>query len=171
MAEFQIVTPEKDASFPGGGWTGFYLQYWMPGRHTMDMQLTWSDGKLSGQGSDPVGAYTIDGEYETDTGKCAWTKKYIGRHSVAYRGVNDGHGIWGVWEIRILGGLYQDRGGFHIWPRGTDVSEASEQTEEAVLAVMRQEFGRRHPWQVVIWLLLFLGLFVFFFMKLNGWDF
>ena len=45
-----------------------------------------------------------------------WTKQYVGRHRVDYRGINDGHGIWGVWEIRQLGGLYHDRGGFHIWP-------------------------------------------------------
>lgn len=86
---------------------------------------------------------------------CSWVKKYIGRHSVAYRGVNDGHGIWGVWEIRQLGGLYQDRGGFHIWPKGSDVSEASEQTEQAVLAVMRELFGNSHPYQRLILLIIF----------------
>jgi hypothetical protein len=47
-----------------------------------------------------------------------------------------------VWEIRILGGLYTDRGGFHLWPAGTDVSEESDRTEEAVLKAMRAEFGR-----------------------------
>jgi len=71
MAEREIANPERDARSPNGGWTGFYLQYWMPGRHTMDMQLMWVDGKLTGQGSDRVGPYTIDGDYETDTGKCS----------------------------------------------------------------------------------------------------
>ncbi len=135
----------------------------------MDMQLTWADGKLTGKGSDRVGSYTIDGEYESDTGKCAWTKKYIGRHSVMYRGVNDGHGIWGVWEIRQLGGLYQDRGGFHIWPQGTDVSESSEQTEQAVMAVMRQEYGSR-KYSLLLYLIVFAVVLGMLIATGNGWQ-
>ena len=50
-----------------------------------------------------------------------------------------------MWEIRQLGGLYIDRGGFHIWPEGTNVSEASDQTEQAVLTAMRAEFGSGPP--------------------------
>ena len=42
-----------------------------------------------------------------------------------------------------VAGLYVDRGGFHIWPEGTNVSEASERTEQAVVQVMRKEFGSR----------------------------
>jgi hypothetical protein len=86
-------------------------------------------------------------------GKCEWTKRYFRKHSVTYRGVNGGHGIWGVWEIRQLAGLYVDRGGFHIWPEGTDVSQESDQTEQAVLAAMRQEFGSRLS-RAVRWLLI-----------------
>jgi hypothetical protein len=32
--------------------------------------------------------------------------------------VNEGQGIWGVWEIRQFGGWYTDQGVFHIWPEG-----------------------------------------------------
>jgi len=134
---------EHDPRFPSGPWTGFFLQYWLPGRHPTNMSLTWQDGALVGKGRDWVGPYALDGSYDLGTGRCAWTKKYLRKHSVAYRGVNDGRGIWGVWEIRQLAGLYVDRGGFHIWPEGTDVSEESDQTEQAVLAMMRQEFGGR----------------------------
>jgi hypothetical protein len=105
--------------------------------------MTFSNGVVTGNGRDWVGAYTIDGVYDAATGMCEWTKRYVGKHSVAYRGVNDGRGIWGVWEIRQLCGLFVDRGGFHLWPEGTDVSAESEQTEEAVLEVMRREFGSR----------------------------
>ena len=108
---------ESDPRFPSGPWTGFFLQYWLPGRHKMDLKLTWSNGTITGRGSDRVGPFTIDGTYDPATGQCEWTKQYVGKHAVAYRGVNDGHGIWGVWEIRQLRGLYVDRGGFHIWPR------------------------------------------------------
>ncbi len=143
MAEPQVTVRETDPRFPSGPWTGFFLQYWLPGRHPTNLTLTTADGRLTGQGQDLVGPYTMDGNYDLTTGRCEWIKQYIGKHSVAYRGVNDGHGIWGVWEIRLLGGLYVDRGGFHIWPEGSDVSEESDRTEQAVLDLMRAEFGRR----------------------------
>ena len=141
MPEHEAMNLECDPRFPGGPWTGFFLQYWLPGRHTTNVDLTFSLGNLNGDGQDFVGRYSIDGHYDVVSGQCEWTKRYHGRHSVAYRGVNDGHGIWGVWEIRQFGGLYVDRGGFHLWPEGTDVSRESEETEQAVLAAMRMEFG------------------------------
>jgi hypothetical protein len=152
---------ERDPRFPSGPWTGFFLQHWLPGRHPTNLHMTCHDGRLTGTGRDWVGAYTIDGHYDLATGRCEWTKQYLGKHSVAYRGVNDGHGIWGVWEIRQLGGLYVDRGGFHLWPEGTDVSEESERTEEAVLAVMRDEFGSGGPRPLLglVVMVIFVGLF------------
>jgi hypothetical protein len=159
------ANPEPDPRFPCGAWTGFFLQYWLPGRNKMDLDLEWENGTVTGSGHDRVGPFTIEGTYDTATGRCEWTKQYLRRHSVAYRGVNDGHGIWGVWEIRQLGGLYVDRGGFHIWPEGTDVSEESDRTERAVLASMNKEFGAApvHPALVQLLLLLAgaaLALFV-----------
>ena len=137
---------EPDPRFPSGAWTGFFLQHWMPGRHKTEVDLFWQNGKVTGDGYDRVGPYTIDGTYDVATGECRWTKQYTGKHTVYYRGVNDGRGIWGVWEIRQMGGMYVDRGGFHLWPEGTDVSEASDATEKAVLAAMEKEFaGRGSP--------------------------
>src|SRR5262245_562139 len=136
------VNLESDPRFPSGTWTVFSLQYWLTTRHPTDLFVTCSGGESTGTGHDSVGPYTVDGRYDIATGRCEWTKQYLGKHSVAYRGTNDGNGIWGVWEIRQLGSLFVDRGGFHIWPEGTDVSEASDRTEQAVLAVMRKEFGR-----------------------------
>ena len=162
MNEEYPAAIERDPRFPNGAWTGFYLQYWMPGRHKTNLNLSWQNGIVTGDGRDRVGAFTIDGTYDTLTGRCEWTKQYVGKHAVAYRGVNDGRGIWGVWEIRQLGGVYVDRGGFHIWPEGTDVSEESDQTEQAVLAAMRAEFGSRpsplHPVVTVLLLLAVLGV-------------
>jgi len=143
MNEIDPADQEQDPRFPGGPWTGFFLQYWLPGRHPTNVDLTCRAGELTGSGRDWVGPYTVDGQYDLVTGRCEWTKQYLGKHSVAYRGINDGRGIWGVWEIRQLAGLYIDRGGFHIWPKGTDLSEDSEKTEQAVLAVMRAEYGSR----------------------------
>ena len=160
---------ERDPRFPDGNWTGFFLQYWIPGRHKTDLNLTWHDGVVVGDGRDRVGPFTIKGTYDPATGQCAWTKKYVGKHSIAYRGVNDGRGIWGVWEIRLFGGLYQDRGGFHIWPEGTNVSEESDRTERAVLAAMREEFGTGTRSRVIAGVLFAAGvaLAVYMWWKLN----
>ena len=151
--EPQSLNLEQDPRFPSGPWTGFFLQFWLPGRNTTDVTMTYSRGEMTGRGYDRVGPFNIDGTYDVGTGECEWTKQYLGKHSVRYRGVNNGQGIWGVWEIRQLAGLFTDRGGFHIWPEGSDVSEESERTEQAVLAVMRKEFGSR-AWRALRWLLL-----------------
>ena len=162
MNEEYPASIERDPRVPSGAWTGFFLQYWLPGRHQTDLSLSWSGGTITGEGRDRVGSFTIDGTYDTTTGRCEWTKQYVGRHSVAYRGMNDGRGIWGVWEIRQLGGLYVDRGGFHIWPEGTDVSEESDATAQAVQEAMRKEFGGRaspfHPVVTLLFLLTLVGL-------------
>ncbi len=151
---------ESNSRFPSGDWIGFYLQYWMPGRHQMDMTLAWQNGEVTGSGEDRVGPFTIRGTFDIATGACEWKKQYVGKHSVQYRGMNDGSGIWGVWEIRQLGGLYRDRGGFHIWPKGTNVSEESDATERAVVAAMRAEFGTMplNPALVILYLLVGAGL-------------
>jgi hypothetical protein len=143
MDEQELEDLESDPRFPSGAWTGFYLQYWLPGRHTTDLTLDFREGTLTGTGSDHVGPYTIDGTYDVRTGQCAWNKQYVGRHCVAYRGVNEGQGIWGVWELKQLGGLLTDRDGFHIWPDGCDVAAESDEAERALLTLMRTHFGNR----------------------------
>ena len=106
-------TLETDPRFPSGPWTGFFLQKAIPGRHLMELRLTFQNGNMTGEGRDWVGQFLIDGQYQVADGKCWWTKKYVGKHDVFYQGYNEGKGIWGVWEIGEL-----MRGGFHIWPEG-----------------------------------------------------
>ncbi len=167
MPEQQSANLEQAPRFPGGPWTGFFLQYWICGRNTMSLSLSYADGKLAGRGKDRVGTFTIDGSYDLATGQCEWIKQYVGKHRVVYRGVNDGHGIWGVWEIRQLGGLYIDRGGFHIWPEGTDVSEESAATERAVLAMMRKQFGS--PLYRIFRFPLIIAVAVALVLLIRGW--
>ena len=45
---------ESDPRFPSGPWTGFYLQYWRPGRHKTEVDLFWKDGIVTGDGYDRV---------------------------------------------------------------------------------------------------------------------
>jgi hypothetical protein len=73
---------------------------------------------MTGEGRDTVGKFVIEGKYATEDGKARWLKTYIGAHTVAYNGYNEGKGIWGVWEIAPFA-----RGGFHIWPDGIGVSD------------------------------------------------
>jgi hypothetical protein len=107
------LTLEQDSRFPSGPWKGFFLQPVLPGRHWMELSLTFRRGELRGDGRDWVGAFLFRGRYEIESGKCWWTKQYIGRHSIHYQGYNEGKGIWGTWEWPRSPVW---RGGFHIWP-------------------------------------------------------
>ena len=104
---------EQDSRFPSGPWKGFFLQPLMPGRHWMELNLTFRRGVLRAEGGDRVGAFTFRGRYDVESGKCWWTKQYIGKHALSYQGYNEGKGIWGTWEALGSPGW---RGGFHIWP-------------------------------------------------------
>jgi hypothetical protein len=102
---------ETDPRFPSGPWRGFFLMDHWPGRHQMELHLTFRQAVMTGEGRDRIGTFLIRGKYNLDDGKCYWTKRYIGKHDVAYQGYNEGKGIWGLWEIPP-----SSRGGFHIWP-------------------------------------------------------
>lgn len=106
---------EQDARFPSGAWEGYYLQPMLPGRHWMELKLTFREGNLRGEGRDRIGLFIFVGRYSIDDGQCWWTKTYIGKHNVFYRGYNEGKGIWGRWETSPLW-----HGGFHIWPAFMD---------------------------------------------------
>jgi len=131
------VAAEDDLRFQSGPWTGFFLQCWMPGRHRMKMELRFDSGRLRARGADVVGPFTFQGEYDPADGKCRWTKTYLGRHSISYSGINEGHGIWGVWELPQLGGLFKDRGVFHIWPQGMEPTDEANATVQAYVAHLR----------------------------------
>lgn len=143
MDDDEAILLETDPRFPSGMWTGFFLQLAVRGRQKTSLNLTCSEGRLTGEGKDWVGRYTIDGSYDLATGQCEWTKQYLRRHAVTYKGTNNGRGIWGVWELTQLWGLLTDRGGFHIWPDGFDVAEESDEAERALLEVMRRQPGAR----------------------------
>jgi hypothetical protein len=117
---------ETDPRFPSGPWTGFFLQREIPGRHLMELRLTFRQGVLSGEGRDRFGDFVIRGRYDLTDGKCSWIKHYVGRHDVFYQGYNEGRGIWGLWNIPPW-----YHGGFHIWPEGMGDPTQPELTEEA----------------------------------------
>ncbi|MFO0951855.1 MAG: hypothetical protein U0835_12030 [Isosphaeraceae bacterium] len=104
---------EADSRFPSGPWTGFFLQPGLTGRQWMELHLTFRAGTLRGEGRDVVGKFLIVGRYDVSDGKCWWTKRYLGRHDIAYSGYNEGKGVWGMWEDPKNSTW---RGGFRIWP-------------------------------------------------------
>jgi len=117
----------SDDLFPSGPWTGFYN--YQPGdRHRMDLHLTFANGRISGDGNDDVGRFTICGRYDVTTKECWWMKSYPGSHDVSYRGFREGKGIWGTWDIKVFA-----HGGFHIWPK-----QAGEEETESAFAEQRE---------------------------------
>jgi hypothetical protein len=94
----------------------------------MDLTLTFTSGKVLGDGNDDVGAFRMRGHYDEASGECSWIKTYIGAHDVYYRGFREGKGIWGTWDIGVLG-----HGGFHIWPRSAGEGETESTAEETEL--------------------------------------
>ena len=139
MSDTESAELETDPRFPSGPWTGYFLQRLIPGRHLMELRLTFSGGIMQGEGRDWVGAFVIRGRYNVADGQCQWTKHYVGRHVVFYKGFNEGKGIWGTWEIPTEP-KYNQRGGFHIWPEGMAEPTGSHLTEAADLpAAVEQE--------------------------------
>lgn len=100
----------------------------------MELALTFSNGTLRGEGRDPIGNFTFRGHYDCADGKCHWTKRYVGKHDVFYKGFNEGKGIWGVWEISDAN-FPTLHGGFHIWPEGMPDPTQQHLVEEAELPV------------------------------------
>ncbi len=129
MSELSATPLETDPRFPSGPWTGFYLQKLFPGRKMMELQLTFRQGEMTGEGRDRVGQFLVKGRYDLSDGRCHWTKRYIGKHDVFYNGFNEGKGIWGVWEISSRS--FPQKGGFHIWPEGMPDPSSPHLTEAA----------------------------------------
>jgi hypothetical protein len=159
-----------DTDFPSGAWTGFFLQRINPGRHRMDMRLTFENGRLRGRGADFVGDFKVEGEYDVVDGTCCWTKRYIGKHEVTYQGVNEGQGIWGAWEINMLFGLLRDRGVFHIWPAGMTPTEDADRTEQAMLEEMQSPPSAGGAILVVVLLLLGAAFLLLLIAGENLWG-
>src|SRR5438105_9179756 len=139
MSQVEKNSAETDPRFPSGPWTGFFLQPSVPGRHWMDLHLTFAHGAMTGEGRDWVGKFIVRGQYKTEDGKCHWHKRYVGKHDVFYQGFNEGKGIWGTWEIPPSDLSSHQRGGFHIWPEGMPNPYDSTLTEEADLPVVVTE--------------------------------
>src|SRR5690242_13765268 len=97
MKKVEPLDVETDPRFPSGKWLGFWKQG--SSRGEMECVLTFRKGVLTGAGRDRIGDFTFRGRYNANDGTCQWVKQYRGAHKVAYKGYNEGKGIWGVWNM------------------------------------------------------------------------
>jgi hypothetical protein len=113
----------------------------------MELGLTFQNGAISGEGRDWVGKFVLKGRYTLADGTCYWTKRYLGKHDVFYKGFNEGKGIWGTWEIPESDISNHQRGGFYIWPEGMADPTKPHLTEEAdtPLTVVSDELETIEP--------------------------
>jgi hypothetical protein len=137
---------ETDPRFPSGPWVGFFLDARVKGKHQMELRLTFKSGSITGEGRDWVGQFILRGRYAVGDGTCYWTKRYVGRHDVFYKGFNEGKGIWGTWELdpAVSAGMLI-RGGFHIWPEGMGDPTQPHLEEEADLPLQVDELVELVP--------------------------
>src|SRR5579864_5683873 len=77
---------ETDPRFPSGEWKGFYLQRGIRDRQWMTLVMQFAEGKMTGEGRDSVGEFTLRGSYDLSDGHCLLTKTYRGSHRVIYDG-------------------------------------------------------------------------------------
>ena len=118
---------ETDDRFPTGEWTGFYVQPDSRQRYKMDLFLEFVENRISGNGDDPVGEFTICGAYDATTGECSWTKQYVGQHSVEYAGEARRRGIVGQWRVPGMPEFWS--GPFFVWPRALGDVESTFERE------------------------------------------
>ena len=114
----------SDDIFPSGPWTGFY-NYTGPGdKHRMNLHLSFSKGRISGDGNDDIGLFLISGGYTPQPRSAAGLSSTLGGIKAYDEGVGEKRGIWGRWK------LLAGHGGFHIWPLQSGSGDATSEAEE-----------------------------------------
>ena len=93
-----------------GPWRGFWTYGGESTRHPTSLHLDFADDLITGHGDDEVGRFSIEGERDAADGRCAWTKRYVGKHPVEYWGEAGPDGIAGIWRIPGSGS-----GAFALW--------------------------------------------------------
>jgi hypothetical protein len=118
-----VDDPLRASLPPSGAWSGYYSYRFAAGKHRMKLDLLFSgNGGIQGDGLDDIGSFLIQGVFNPTTLETSWTKAYIGRHTVDYRGLYNNKSISGVWT------LGPGEGDFRIWPGAS--AEGEEETAQ-----------------------------------------
>ena len=130
----QIMTTPN--FLPDGPWTGFYEEYGKEGNFPMSCTFTFSEGNISGSGSDEVGTFTFAGSYSKDY-QVSMKKSYH-THTLLYEGHADENGIWGKWSFPAMKFI---SAGFHLWPKKGAKESIKEELaiEEAIEELLEVE--------------------------------
>eukprot|EP01099_Mayorella_cantabrigiensis_P000193 TRINITY_DN1086_c0_g1_i1.p1 TRINITY_DN1086_c0_g1~~TRINITY_DN1086_c0_g1_i1.p1 ORF type:complete len:784 (+),score=198.15 TRINITY_DN1086_c0_g1_i1:33-2354(+) len=116
LSESSETEGSHNVLFEGGTVTGYYKQGDEKVAMTLDF-LALVDGKIMGQGDDPVGSFIITGQYDETTEieisplNFHFVKQYLGAHQVLYTGFAYAQGKWiilhGEWRIEDMVGEFQ----------------------------------------------------------------
>ncbi len=122
------------------------------GRQYMEGLIVAIDGtRVSGSGTDMAGMFTLDGSVGED-GELHLMKRYLGSHSVTYRGRYDGHRrLWGRWQLNLLQGPWEIvlKGGASdeeeaLEVEGAALAPIAECAEEPHARALHATHGLRH---------------------------
>ena len=83
-------------------WEGYYQQYGVKHPMTFAYLEFECGGKISGEGTDEVGKFTISGLLQP-TGQVQFIKQYLGMHAVYYNGFRTYNVISGNWSLGPTG--------------------------------------------------------------------
>ncbi|CAF3553948.1 unnamed protein product [Rotaria sp. Silwood1] len=97
--------PHVITRFEGSAVRGKYYQYGQAFDMVFDF-FSLREGRVSGQGNDDIGPFTMAGTYDNE-GKVCFVKQYVGKHAVEYEGNLHydnlgGFKIQGKWNINVL---------------------------------------------------------------------
>lgn len=137
---------------PSGEWEGFYCYSNSPQQHKMSISLNFSNLKVSGSGTDDVGSFKWNGNYNLEDFKIKMVKTYP-THPINYKGDIDENGIWGMWDNPEDLSFFDEYspafkqqvkamtfGGFHIWPKAVGSESKEEMREEVKESKKLKEF-------------------------------
>ena len=89
---------------------GYWMQGFIKGR--MRLNLEFIEGAITGEGTDPVGPFDMNGIYSLKHNLVSISKRYQGAHDVGYVGCAAHGGLNGTWQIRSIPQI----DAWRLWP-------------------------------------------------------
>jgi hypothetical protein len=124
------LNKSNEQFIPDGEWQGYYNYPSNGIENAMNCFFIFKDRTITGHGSDDIGYYTWNGNYDEDLN--VLMIKHYSTHAVKYTGYADENGIWGDWKI------FNTAGGFHLWPIKSDDEVMEEHEAENIATLIHQ---------------------------------
>lgn len=123
--------------YHSGEWVGYYTYQGIPKKCPMHLTLEFHQQTIKGAGIDGPGTFVIHGTYDDAGNHVAFTKQYIGKHSVAYEGSFQADEIVGSWSLTQ--GNRTLRGELRIWP----LPDGIYGDDESLQSILEREIQRK----------------------------